>query len=183
MNVVLRVLLIVCCLLLFVFVVGNVSRRKLLLRYSLLWLALALIVLILSVFPDLVIGLSEVTGFITPSNFVFALSLFFLLAIAISQTVALSSQSKKIVNLSQELALAIKDAEEREGRDRVRGGEGNGQAAGASELSAAQVAAAASADVSVAQVASSASSSPDAQDAPAAPPYSMPSESSDAAKN
>ena len=114
MNIILRIVLIVCCLLFFAFVIVNVSRKRLLLRYSLLWLVLAVIVLILAIFPNLIMGLSAAMGFATPSNFVFALALFFLLAIALSQTVALSSQSRKILNLTQELALAKKDAEERE---------------------------------------------------------------------
>lgn len=114
MNTILRIVLIVSCLLFLAFVLVNVSRKRLLLRYSLLWLALALVVLVFALFPNIIVGISITLGFITPSNFVFALALLFLLAIALSQSVALSSQSRKIVNLSQELALAKKDAEERE---------------------------------------------------------------------
>lgn len=110
----LRIIIIVACLAFGLFVGTQVASRKLLLRYSLLWLTLAFCVLLGAVFPDAVTFLSEVFGFDIPSNFVFFVGLFFLLAICLSLSVVVSKQSMRIKNLVQNLALL--DSDERQNR-------------------------------------------------------------------
>jgi len=87
------------------FVCWQVAKRRLLLRYSLLWLTLALLVLLGAIFPDVIVLLANLLGFDVPSNFLFFAGLFFLLAICLSLSVVISKQSMRIKNLTQSIAL------------------------------------------------------------------------------
>lgn len=105
----LRIITIIACLAFAGFVCIQVARRKLLLRYSLLWLTLALVVLLGAIFPNIVTFLADLFGFDVPSNFIFFFGLFFLLSICLSLSVVVSKQSMKIKNLVQKLALLDND--------------------------------------------------------------------------
>lgn len=101
----LRIIVIIICALFVLFVCTQVATRKLLLKYSLIWLTLALLVLLGALFPDVVSSLATLLGFDVTSNFIFFVGLFFLLAICLSLSVVVSRQSIRIKNLVQDLAL------------------------------------------------------------------------------
>ncbi|OUN46640.1 hypothetical protein B5G20_06655 [Collinsella sp. An7] len=105
MSIVLQVIVIVFCVALTCYVFRLVAKEQLLLKYSLLWLVLAVALLVSAVFPDALFTLSNVLGFETPSNFIFFVGLFCLLAIALSLSVIASKQTIKIKNLTQRIAL------------------------------------------------------------------------------
>lgn len=105
MSIVLRCFVAGFCLLLFFVVIKLVSREQLLLKYSLLWLFLALTLFCSALFPDILFVLSTKLGFVTPVNFIFFIGLFCLLAISLSLTVIASKQAIKIKNLVQRLAI------------------------------------------------------------------------------
>ncbi|WP_455135977.1 DUF2304 domain-containing protein [Thermophilibacter sp.] len=105
MSVILQVVIIVFCVLLLAFVVRLVSREQMLLKYSLLWLLLAAVMLVGAFFPHGLFDIAWALGFVSPSNFIFFLGLFFLLAVALSLSVIVSKQTIKIKNLTQRLAL------------------------------------------------------------------------------
>lgn len=102
---VLRISVAVFCVLLAIYVLHLVSKGRLLLKYSLLWLSLALALLLSAAFPDGVVFLSHFFGFEMAANFVFFLGLFCLMAIALSLTVIVSKQAKRINVLTQKLAI------------------------------------------------------------------------------
>ncbi|MGI6104564.1 MAG: DUF2304 domain-containing protein [Raoultibacter sp.] len=117
MSIVLQVAVIIACLLFIIFVVRLVAKEKLLLKYSLLWIALGLILLLCAIFPTPLYELSHLLGFETPANFIFFVGLFFLLAIALSLSAIASKQKLMIKNLTQEQALLekrLKNIEENE---------------------------------------------------------------------
>lgn len=95
-----------------IFIVVLVSRSRLMLKYSLLWLALSTIVLICAIFPQPLFALSTLLGFQTSSNFIFLMGIFFLLAIMLSLSVIVSKQAARIKTLVQEVAL-LKNEQER----------------------------------------------------------------------
>lgn len=101
----LRVFAIVVCLAFFLYVIYEVKKGQLLLRYSLLWLLLSLFTLVFSVFPEPVYCLAKIFGFEMASNFVFFVGLFFVIAIVLSLTIIVSKQSIMIKNLTQQIAL------------------------------------------------------------------------------
>ena len=115
MAVALRVCVTLFCGALLFYVVHLVAKERLLLRYSLLWLGLAFVLLACALFPDGIISLSTALGFETASNFIFFVGLFCLMAISLSLSVIASGQSKKIKELAQRVALVEHQALEGKG--------------------------------------------------------------------
>lgn len=105
----LRIIVVLMCLLFVVMVCKQVASKKMLLKYSLLWLALALLVIVIAVFPEPIFLLSKVMGFNLTSNFVFFVALFFLLAICLSLSVVVSKQAIKLKSAIQSLAILEKE--------------------------------------------------------------------------
>ena len=91
------------------FVVVLVNKGRLQLKYSLLWLLLCAVMVIVAIWPQPIYALSSLLGFVSPSNFIILLGLLLILAILLSLTVIVSWQSVYIRNLVQEIALLKKD--------------------------------------------------------------------------
>lgn len=117
--IVLRIIVVVACVAFMLLVCKQVSAGRLLLKYSLLWLTLAFVTILASVFPEPVYWISRFFGFDTPSNFVFFAALFFLLTICLSLSVVVSKQAIRMKNLVQRQALLEKriEGEEQHGRE------------------------------------------------------------------
>lgn len=111
MNVVLRVLVAAIFVVFLICVLRLVSKDKLLLKYSLLWILLCVVCLICDLFPEAVYWASGILGFISPSNFIFLVSIALLLAISLSLSVAVSRLTIANKNLVQRTALLEKDLE------------------------------------------------------------------------
>lgn len=105
MPFVLQLFVAIACFLLLFYVVHQVKHDRLQLRYALLWLTLAVAIMLCSLFPQLLFGISSVFGFTAASNFIFLLGFFFLLVIALSLSMVVSRQEASIKNLTQRLAL------------------------------------------------------------------------------
>lgn len=93
------------CLLLMAYVIRLVMKKRLRLKYSLLWLALSIIALLCALFPGPIFALAHLLGFVVPSNLVFFLAIFFLLVLCLSLTVIVSWQARDIRQLIQEIAV------------------------------------------------------------------------------
>lgn len=92
--------------LLFLFVFEMVRRRKLMERYSLLWLFASLVLLALAVFTDLLAKLSELVGIATPSNALFAAGIGFMVVLLLHFSATISRLTDESKVLAQRLALA-----------------------------------------------------------------------------
>lgn len=106
---VIRLLVAAACVLLLCYVIYLVSRERLLLKYSLLWLLLAIVVSLCAIFPDPVFTLARLCGFTLSSNFIFMLGIFFLMLIGLSLSVIVSKQVTSVKNLTQRLAIVEKE--------------------------------------------------------------------------
>lgn len=102
----LQAVAIIITLALLLFVVELVRRRKLQERYSLLWLAAALVLLVLAVFSDLLSELSTAIGITTPSNALFAVAIGFLVLLVLHFSTTISRLTDESKVLAQRLALA-----------------------------------------------------------------------------
>lgn len=98
---------IVAVLILFsLLVVGNLVRRKRLdLKYALIWFAVGGIVLVFDVFPQLLNWMTYLLGIELAVNMLFFLGFVFSLLIIFSLTMSVSRLSDKVKRLSQEMAL------------------------------------------------------------------------------
>lgn len=97
------------CFAFFMWVLVLVSKEKLQLKYSLLWLALTFITFLCTLFPAPVYRLATLLGFDAASNFIFLAGFFFLIMVCISLSVIVSKQSTSIKNLTQRIAILEKE--------------------------------------------------------------------------
>ena len=82
-----------------------VRKKRVDLRYTLIWFLAGSGVLVLTLFPGLMIRLSNTLGIADPVNMLFFIGFCFSLAIIFTLTVAVSRMSKRIKDLAQEMAL------------------------------------------------------------------------------
>jgi hypothetical protein len=100
-----RVLAVVLSLLLVAVVLWLVRRRTLREEYTPIWMAVALGIVSLSLFPPLLLWLTRAVGAWAPSSTLFFFGELFLLAICLHYAVRLSGLTLQLKNLAQELAL------------------------------------------------------------------------------
>jgi hypothetical protein len=102
----LQLVSIVITLLLLGFVLELIRRRKLMERYSLLWLLAAIVLLALAIFSNLLAKVSEALGIATPSNALFAVAIGFLVLLVLHFSTTISRLTDESKVLAQRLALA-----------------------------------------------------------------------------
>jgi hypothetical protein len=89
--------------LLAIFVVTRlVMRRRLLVKYAALWLALVILALV----PGILDFLSRTLGFEVPANMLFFVAFGLLLFVTLQMSVELTSVEARIQRLAEELAIA-----------------------------------------------------------------------------
>ena len=71
MTLLLRIELIILAVAAIVFVVHTVNKRILLLKYSLIWLLISLVLIIAACFPKIAFSVTALVGIETPSNLIF----------------------------------------------------------------------------------------------------------------
>lgn len=105
----------IAAVLIFFFAIINlIKNRKLLLKYSLLWLFSGLAMLVLAVFPGLLDRFARLLGIYSSVNALFAVLIFCGLVVMISFTVIISRDNQQIVRLAQKTALLEKRIRELE---------------------------------------------------------------------
>jgi hypothetical protein len=90
---------------LLVLVLELVRRRRLQERYSVLWLATGLTVLILAAWPALLARIASTLGIVSPPNALFVVALGFFLAVMLHFSLVISRLSEQTSRLAQRLAL------------------------------------------------------------------------------
>lgn len=105
MTIALRATLIIASLLLLVFVARKVRSSKVRLEDSVFWFCFAVLLLVVSIFPQVFYFLSDVVGTMAPVNFVFLFFIFVLLVQSFNLTMRVSQADTKIRELTQQLAV------------------------------------------------------------------------------
>lgn len=90
---------------LFLIVFEMVRRRRLMERYSLLWMFAALVLLLLAVFTGLLTEISQVVGIATPSNALFATAIAFMIMLLLHFSATISQLTDQSKILAQRLAV------------------------------------------------------------------------------
>lgn len=114
MNLTLRIFFIAAIILFLCFILRYLSKNRLNLKYSLVWLATAAGLLILAIFPGLVDRIGALVGIISPVNTVFVFALMFILAIVLTLTMIVSHTTSRIYRLTQTIAVLEKRVRELE---------------------------------------------------------------------
>lgn len=105
MSVVMRILLIAGSLLTLWFMLRRIRSSELQIEDSIFWIAFSALLLVLSVFPQIVYWASRLLGIQSPINMVFLLVIFVLVMRVFALTTRISQLDEKIKRLAEELAL------------------------------------------------------------------------------
>jgi hypothetical protein len=108
-----KIFAIIASLSIFVVIVYLVKKGKLKEEYSWLWLLTGAVILLLVVWYDLLLLLTELIGAVTPTTTLFIFGIVFLMLITLHFAIKISSLSEQVKNLAQKLSLleAEKDEE------------------------------------------------------------------------
>lgn len=99
------------CVLIFVFTIDMVRKRRLREEYSALWLATSLIMFVLVLKYNFLVRITDLIGASLPTTTLFLCAHLFLIMIAMQFSFRISHQSDQIKNLVQENTLLRHDVE------------------------------------------------------------------------
>lgn len=117
MTIQLKITAIVIGVALFLYIIELVRKRRLREEHAWLWMLTGLMIVVLSVWYDLLLFLGRLLGGILPSALLFFFGLLALLLICLHLSIKLSTLTDQVKRLSQEIALMkSRDA----GRDRAK---------------------------------------------------------------
>jgi len=107
----LQILLIVFSVVTFLFVIYNIRKSKMDIRYAIIWITWSLVVAVISIFPSIVTILSNWLGIFAPTNTLFLGMLFLLYIMSFYVYINLSSHNQKMKELVYEVALLKSEVE------------------------------------------------------------------------
>ncbi len=105
MSKTLIIALIIFSIIWLIIILRDVKKGSISIKYSLIWLLMALILLLVGVFPSFMEYVAELFGFITISNLVIGIILSLLMLITLVLTHIVTKQKNQIRVLTQEVAL------------------------------------------------------------------------------
>ena len=110
MTLLLRALLIIISVLTFAYIIVNIRKSKVKLESLIFWIIFGLMLILLSVVPQIAMFASSLAGFYAPINFILVSIIFLLISKVFTLTMQLSQVQQKLEELVRHIAL--KEAEE-----------------------------------------------------------------------
>ena len=105
MSTTLRIVLIVASVLATAYALGKIRKAQLNIDNAFYWIIFSTLLLIMSIFPQIPMFLSEFLGIESPSNFVFLFMIFIILIRLFTNSIELSVQKHRLNNLIQRIAI------------------------------------------------------------------------------
>ncbi len=105
----LRIIIIVSMLLALIYIIGNIRRQKINFRYGIGWMVVAVLIMLLAIWPQTLDLISYALGIAVPVNMLFFMGFILLVIVVFFLSRSVSDLSEKVKQLSQELAIAKKD--------------------------------------------------------------------------
>lgn len=114
MSLGLRILLIVGAVGTMVYFIFQIRRSRMQIGYAVSWTLFSVLLVVMSLFPELFTGLSGLLGFQSPANMVYLAIIFVLLLKQFSMTMKLSRIDEQITGLTQTIALLTSKKQDKE---------------------------------------------------------------------
>ena len=111
MSLTLRIMLIIGCVLTMIYVRGKIKKSRFKAEESMFWLAFVSLLLVISIFPQLLTLISRVLGIYSEVNCIFMLVIFLLLIKIFLLSKRISDLEDKVKKLVQSIALERKQDE------------------------------------------------------------------------
>jgi hypothetical protein len=102
-----------------------VRRRRLRVEYSWLWTAAAFTIVLMILRYDLLIAITRLVGAVIPTSTLFFFSILYLALLSLNYSVRLTTLTREVKELAQELALLRAEREEVDQRPLGAGAEGS----------------------------------------------------------
>ena len=109
MPIVLRVILIASSLAMLAFVIRKVKKSKMQIEYTVFWVLFGVLLLFISLVPQIVYFFAKLIGIQSPTNLVLAFIIFILVIKQFLMTIEISQLEVKIKELVEEIALKDKE--------------------------------------------------------------------------
>jgi len=113
MTITLRILLIICSSLAFIFCIKKIKKSELKVVDSIVWIIGSVILVLMSIFSSVVEWLALKLGFLSPVSFVFFIFISILLVKTFTSDIKIAILNEKVKNLNH--YIAIKENEEKRG--------------------------------------------------------------------
>lgn len=114
MTIVLRIMLIIVSLMTFVGIVKKIRNAKVRIEISLFWIVFSGIILLISIFPQIVEVIAKIIGVYDVPNCIFLIAIFILLINQFMDSIKISQMEQKLSDLTQELAVRTLETEDEE---------------------------------------------------------------------
>ena len=112
MTITLRIILIISSILSFILCIKKMRQAKLQVTNSIIWMIGSIVLILMSIFSEVVAWVSTKLGFMAPVNFVFFIMIVFLLIQVFANDIRTSIMNEKIKNIDHYIALKEKEREE-----------------------------------------------------------------------
>ena len=114
MNLTLRIFFIISIVIFLAFILRYLVKKKLNLKYTLVWLATVFAMLIVVIFPSVIEYISALVGIVSTVNAVFLFAGMFTILIVLTLTAIVSHMNNRVYRLTQTQALLEKRVRELE---------------------------------------------------------------------
>lgn len=111
----LQIVMVLAVILYFAILYALLKRKRLSLKYTLLWFLSGLLMLTLALFPRLLDAAANLLGIYEPTNALFAFGFFCVIMLLVALTAIASKQTMQVKRLTQSVALLEKRVRELEG--------------------------------------------------------------------
>lgn len=101
----LKVVFIIASLWTFWFIIRKIQKKSLNIEDSIIWILWSLLLLLFSIFPQIPNYISRLLGFMSMSNFIFSMFIFFLYLMLFTQSIKISDLKEKNKDLVQKLSI------------------------------------------------------------------------------
>lgn len=107
-----QIFFIISIVLFFIMIIHLLKKKKLNLKYTLLWIISIVVLLIVTLFPDTILFVSKLVGIKTPINSALVLASMLIVMILIMLTSIVSQLNRDLRIVTQEIALLEKKVRE-----------------------------------------------------------------------
>ena len=109
MSIALRVLLIVASFSSLFYIITKIRHSKMQIEYSLFWIVLSIVMILMSVFPEIVYWVTTQLRMMSPANVVYLFIIAVLLLKSFMMTLEISKLEDKVKDLVQQIAIDEKE--------------------------------------------------------------------------
>lgn len=113
MSLALRIILILAAVGLMVFMLHSIKKSKMSIEDAMFWVVFSLLIVIISIFPQIPTTLSDAIGFQSPVNLVFLFFIFILIVRDFLSNRRISQLENRVKELSQQISIDRLDHYER----------------------------------------------------------------------